>query len=196
MFKLDLRSTAPSALEVTNLLQRTREGDLRARDELLSAIYHELRALAQAYFRSERPGHTLQATALVNEVCLRLLSRGKLPGENRMQFRAFVAKAMRHVLIDHARERKRRKRGGGLKKVPLEGVLMVEEGPSDDLLALNEALERLTTIDVRKAQVVELRYFGGLSVEEVARHLDVSPVTVKRDWGVARTWLQSELRKG
>jgi RNA polymerase sigma factor (TIGR02999 family) len=127
---------------------------------------------------------------------LRLLSTDTLPGQNRTQFRAFVAKAMRHVLIDHARERSRRKRGGGRGKVPLDEVLLVEDKPAVDILALDEALERLAAIDGRKAQVVELRYFGGLSIDEVAAHLEVSAVTVKRDWEVARTWLEAELRKG
>jgi len=162
----------------------------------LDAIYDELRGLARACFRRERPGNTLQATALVNEVCLRLLAAGGLPGKNRSQFLAFVAKAMRHILLDHARERNRLKRGGGLKRVALDAALVVEEEPSLDLLALDEALERLAVVDARKAEVVELRYFGGMSVEEVAEHLHVSPTTVKRDWEVARTWLQEELKKG
>jgi RNA polymerase sigma factor (TIGR02999 family) len=187
---------APSSVQVTQLLSRAREGDSQARDELLNALYDELRNLARACFRGERPGHTLQATALVNEVCLRLLSTDTLPGQNRTQFRAFVAKAMRHVLIDHARERSRRKRGGGRGKVPLDEDLLVEDKPAVDILALDEALERLAAIDGRKAQVVELRYFGGLSIDEVAAHLEVSAVTVKRDWEVARTWLEAELRKG
>jgi RNA polymerase sigma factor (TIGR02999 family) len=187
---------SPASHEVTQLLVRARDGDSRARDELLSAIYDELRALARSYFRGERVGHTLEATALVNEVCLRLLAGEGLPGENRAQFRAFVAKAMRHVLIDHARERGRIKRGGQGRKVALDQDMVVVGGPSVDLVALDEALERLAAIDERKAQVVELRYFGGLTVAEVAEHLAVSPVTVKRDWEVARTWLQAELRKG
>ena len=162
----------------------------------MDAIYDELRGLARACFRRERPGNTLQATALVNEVCLRLLAAGGLPGKNRSQFLAFVAKAMRHILLDHARERNRLKRGGGLKRVALDAALVVEEEPSLDLLALDEALERLAVVDARKAEVVELRYFGGMSVEEVAEHLHVSPTTVKRDWEVARTWLQEELKKG
>jgi RNA polymerase sigma factor (TIGR02999 family) len=186
----------PSPAEVTQLLLKARDGDSQARDDLLKAVYDELRAQARACFRRERPDHTLEATALVNEVCLRLLAGDSLPGENRMQFLAFVAKAMRHVLIDHARERGRRKRGGGRQKVPLDGDLLVAEEPSIDLLALDEALERLAKIDERKARVVELRYFGGLSVEEVASHLAVAPITVKRDWEVARTWLHAELMKG
>jgi len=186
----------PSSSDVTQLLLRAHNGDSQARDNLLSTIYGELRELARAYFRRERPGHTLEATALVNEVCVRLLATDTLPGKNRAQFRAFVAKAMRHVLVDYAREKHRRKRGGGQQRVPLQSGLLVKDAPSVDLLALDEALERLTTIDARKAEVVELRYFGGLSVDEVAQQLEVSPVTVKRDWDVARTWLQTELKKG
>ncbi len=186
----------PSPLDVTQLLDRARDGDSKARDELLSALYDELRGLARACFRGEKPGHSLQATALVNEVCLRLLAADGLPGKNRGQFLAFVAKAMRNVLLDHARQRRRLKRGGGQRRVPLDSELVIEEEPAIDLLALDEALGRLAKIEPRKAQVVEMRYFGGMSVEEAAAHLEVSPTTVKRDWEVARTWLQVELRKG
>ena len=182
--------------DVTLLLDRAHRGDVAARDALLSALYDELRGLARACFRGERPGHSLQATAIVNEVCLRLLASETLPGKTRSQFLAFVAKAMRHVLLDHARHKKRQKRGGGKERVPLDSDLLVEEEPSLDLVALNEALDRLAQIEPRKAQVVELRYFGGMSLPEVAAHLEVSLNTVKRDWEVARTWLQVEVRKG
>jgi RNA polymerase sigma factor (TIGR02999 family) len=187
---------ASQPIDVTLLLERARDGDLRARDGLLSAIYEELRSLARAAKRDERPGQALQTTELVNEVCLRLLATEALPGRNRAQFRAYVAKAMRHVLVDHARERRRLKRGGDRQRLPLDEDLALEQEPSVDLLALDECLERLAAIEPRKALVVEMRYFGSLAVEEVAELLDISPATVKRDWEVARAWLYAELRKG
>jgi RNA polymerase sigma factor (TIGR02999 family) len=185
--------------DVTRLLDRARRGDTQARDALLGALYEELRVLARAARRDERPGHAPQTTELVHEVCLRFLTADALPGSDRTQFRAYVAKAMRHVLIDHARERRRLKRGGGQRRVPLDhaiDALVAASGPAVDLLALDECLERLAAIDARKALVVELRYFGGLSVEEIAAHLEISTPTVKRDWSVARAWLYAELSKG
>ena len=186
-----MEMTSPA--EVTLLLERARGGDVGARDALLEALYVELRVLARDAFRRERPGHTLEATALVNEVCVRLLSSESLPGRNRMQLRAFVAKAMRHVLIDHARERTRLKRGGAHKKIPFNGELVIGEAPSHELIDLDVALVRLAAIDARKAKVVELRYFGGLTIDEIAEQLEVSRITVKRDWNVARAWLANEL---
>ena len=183
-----------SPSDITRLLTRARDGDSSARDALLGALYDELRALAKACFRAERPGHTLQATALVNEVCLRLLRTGSLPGKNRVEFLAFVAKAMRHLLVDHARHRRRLKRGAGNHRVALDDALVVEEKPALGLIALDEALERLSVVHPRKAQVVELRYFGGLSIADVADLLKISSATVKRDWEVARTWLQLEVQ--
>ncbi len=137
----------PPPNEVTQLLEQARSGDTAARDTLLSTLYGELRTLARSYFRKERPSHTLEATALVNEVCLRLLDSRELPGKNRVRFRAFVATAMRHVLIDHARERKRVKRGGELRQVPLDEHLVVEENSTIDLLDLDQALGRLSEVD-------------------------------------------------
>ena len=185
---------SPSPSEITLLLDRAQGGDGGARDELFRLIYDELRELARSYLKGERAGHTLEATALVNEVCVGLLKKEALPGTNRGQFRAFVAKAMRHVLIDHARERQRKKRGGNAQRVPLTENLRVEAEPSLDLLALDAALEELATVDERKARVVELRYFGGLEISEVADAVGVSAATVKRDWDVARTWLLAEMR--
>ncbi len=187
-----------SASQITALLELARRGDSSARDRLLTSIYDELRELARAYLSDRRtPGHTLQATALVNEVCLRLLRRDAIPGENRVQFRAFVAKAMRNLLIDHARERNRLKRGGSAgRRVPLDEELIVNEEPTIDFLALDESLERLAAIGPRKARVVELRYFGGMSVEDVATALNTSPATVKREWSVAKTWLFNDLNGG
>ena len=185
---------SPQPPQVTELLELARTGDRVARDRLLSSIYDELRGLARSYLQSQQPGHTLQATALVNEVCLRLLAKDGLPGRNRIQFRAFVAKAMRNLLIDHAREKGRAKRGGGhLRRVPLDDGLPVSDEPTIDFLALDEALTRLADAHDRKARVVELRYFGGMSIEEIASALDTSPATVKRDWEIARTWLFADL---
>jgi RNA polymerase sigma factor (TIGR02999 family) len=152
--------------------------------------------MARGYFSDERRGHTLQATALVHEVQVRLLGSEALPGENRKQFFAFAAKAMRHLLVDHARTRGRQKRGGGARKVPLDEGLVVGDEPDVDLIALDEALERLSAMDERKGRVVELKYFAGLTGDQIAEVLDVSPATVDRDWEVARTWLFGELSKG
>lgn len=179
--------------QVTQLLRLSRDGDAGARDKLLSLVYDELRSLARSCFRGEAEGHTLQPTALVNEVCLRFLADGEIPGENRNQLRAFAATAMRHVLIDYARRKHRLKRGGDHQRVPLESGLQLVEEPAVDLVALDEAMERLAELDPRKVQVVELRYFAGFSVEETAACLSVSPATVKRDWDVARAWLETEL---
>ena len=187
-----------SQVSVTQLLVQARDGDLKARDELLRITLAELRQLARSYLADERPDHTLQPSALVNEVCLRLLEGETLPGKNRAQFFAYVARAMHHVLVDHARARQAWKRGGGLQRVPFEEGMALKLGgePNLDLLALDEALERLGAIDVRKVQVVELRYFAGLSVDETAAAIGVSPATVDRDWGVAKLWLLREIRKG
>ncbi|MEM7231441.1 MAG: sigma-70 family RNA polymerase sigma factor [Planctomycetota bacterium] len=183
------------AVEITRLLQQARGGDSAARDQLLRTIYDELRTIARRLFRGERADHTLEATALVNEVCLRLLATKDLPGQNRAQFGAYVAKAMRSLLIDHARQRASQKRGGQARHVRLDSNLVVGSDPRHELLALDEALNRLSTVDARRAKVVELRYFGGLSVEEVCEVLDVSAMTVKRDWQAARAWLLAELKK-
>ena len=188
-------SGSSSAPQITALLELAARGDSSARDRLLTSIYDELRGLARAYLSDGiTPGHTLQATELVNEVCLKLLRRDAIPGDNRVQFRAFVAKAMRNLLIDHARKRNRLKRGGNMgRRVPFDEALTVDEEPAIDFLALDESLERLAAIDPRKARVVELRYFGGMSVENVATALNTSPATVKREWSVAKTWLFNDL---
>lgn len=181
---------------VTQLLARAQAGDSEARDELLRTTYDELRRIARAYLRNERPDHTLQATALVNEACLRILQGGSLEGANRAQFLRFTAHAMRRVLISHARAHGRIKRGGGVAKIPFEEGLVVGGESNLDLVALDEALRRLEEIDPRKSQVVELRFFGGMTVEEMAAVLKVSTMTVKRDWDVAKTWLMRELTEG
>ena len=185
-----------SPSEITLLLGRAQDGDDNAREQLFQAIYDELRTVARTYLRGERPDHSLEATALVNEACIGLLQQQTLPGRNRVQLRAYIARAMRHVLIDHARERGRLKRGGQHERVPLEEGLRIEAEPSVDLLSLDDALQQLSDVDARKARVVELRFFGGLAVDEIGDVLDVSPATVKRDWDIARTWLKATMRSG
>ena len=187
-------------IPVTDTFLRWRSGDPTALDDLLPRVYDELRALADAYMRRERAGHTLQPTALVHEAFLRLLQLPPGSVQNRIHFFALAAQAMRRILADHARRHRAAKRGGSAVRVPLE---LVEGGApatpaGDDVAAddLDAALEDLAKLDERQARVVELRFFGGLSIEETAEVLAVSTATVKRDWLVARAWLHRELRGG
>lgn len=182
--------------DVTLLLEKLASGDQRAADLLFPALYDELRRLADAQLKQERPGHTLQTTALVNEVYLKLVGQNEAKWQNRSHFFAVASQAMRRILVNHALHRKRQKRGGGRRRVELdEGAAVV--GETDlDLVALDEALTRLSHEDQRKAKVVELRYFAGMSVEDVAEHLGVATATVKRDWSLAKTWLLREISKG
>ena len=183
--------------QITHLLQAWRNGETAARDELMSLVYGELHRLARGYMRRERPGHTLQTTALINEAYLRLIGQTRTDWRSRAQFFGMAAQFMRRILVDHARARHSAKRqGAGLAPVSLdeEAVFAPERGPA--LIALDEALQRLASLDSRKARVVELRYFGGLTVDETADLLDVSAVTVMRDWSLAKAWLQRELSVG
>ena len=175
------------------LLERACQGDALARGELIQVTYDQLRALAAASMRAERPDHTLTATALVHEVSLQLLEGAAVTANNHSQFLALAAKAMRNLLIDHARGRGRQKRGGHFEKLSLNESLAANGERGQDLVDLDEALQRFSQLDARKAQVVELRYFGGLSIEETGQVLNISPATVKRDWEVARAWLLREL---
>jgi RNA polymerase sigma factor (TIGR02999 family) len=168
-------------------------GDQRAFDELLPVVYDELRRQAQRALRGENVGHTLQATALVHEVYLRLAGQDRAQWQNRAQFFAMAAQLVRRILIDHARAKQTEKRGGGARAVTLEDAHAESPEPGVDVLALHEALERLATLDAEQARLVELRYFGGLSIEETAAVLGISPATVKREWAVARAWLRREL---
>jgi RNA polymerase sigma factor (TIGR02999 family) len=180
----------------TALLAQVREGGDRAvdaRNRLLPLVYEELRDLAERYMRAQNPAHTLQTTALVNEAYIRLVAREAQGWESRAHFIGVAAKAMRSVLVDHARRRKAGKRGGARRRVPLEGAAILTEDPSDDLLAIDEALSRLSATDEQKGRVVELRFFGGLTNDEAASVLGVSSATVKREWRFARAWLYSEL---
>ena len=179
--------------EVTELLIDWRNGDRNALDKLMPVVYEELRRLAKRYMAAERPGHTLQTTALVNEAYCKLLNHNQMQWQNRAHFFAIAAQIMRRLLVDHARTRRYAKRGGGARAVSLDEVALVTEARAADLLALDEALSRLTGFDPRKGEIVELRYFGGLSVEEVADVLAVSPITIKREWLKAKAWLQREL---
>ena len=162
-------------------------------DELFRLVYAELRRIAAREMRHEKPGRTLQTTALVHEAYLRLLKDASLSFENRAHFLGVAARAMREILIEHARARSSRKRGGGAVRLTLDDLVAPVPSPSIDVLALDEALQRLARLDERHARVVELRYFGGLSVEETAAALELSPATVKRAWTLARAWLFREL---
>jgi RNA polymerase sigma factor (TIGR02999 family) len=179
---------------VTELLQAWSDGDENALERLLPLVQAELRRLARGYMRRERPEHTLQVTALVNEAFLRLTDARQLRWNDRAHFLGISAKIMRRVLVDHARARGYRKRGGGAQQVTLDEALLVSPAPSLELLALDRALDELAAADPRKARVIELRFFGGLSVEEAAEALHVSADTVKRDWRIARLWLLRELK--
>ena len=180
--------------QVKQLLRAMRTGDERAAEELLPLVYQELHRLARSYMRRERAEHTLQPTALINEAYLRL-AQGDIDWQNREHFIGVAANVMRRVLVDHARARNAAMRGGGLVRVELEDNVAVSEERSDEVLLLDDALTRLEALNPRQARVVELRYFGGLSVEQVASILGVAPRSVKRDWALARIWLFKEIKK-
>ena len=182
-------------LDLTQILIRAESGDDDARADLIQASYQELHRIASAKMAEERQNHTLTSTALVHEVSLRLLTESQLPAGGRGQFYAYAAKAMRHYLIDHARSKGRQKRGGGRSRLSIDEAVLASREQRDDFLALNEALDELAQIAPRKARLVELRYFGGLSNLELADALQISPATVKRDWTVAKAWLLNELRE-
>lgn len=180
---------------VTALIARWNAGDQSALKSLLPLVYDELRNLARYYLSDERSGHTLQATALVHEAYLRLVDQSPSGIENRAQFFGIAARLMRQVLVDHARSRQASKRGGG-NVVSLDASADISRQKDLDLIALDDALNELAGLDERQARIVELRFFAGLSIEETARVLDVSPVTVTRSWTNARLWLQRELSRG
>ena len=183
----------PSPNQVTGLLEAWSHGDKAALDKLTPLVYNELRRLAHHYMSRERAGHTLQTTALLNEAYLQLVDDPKRNWQNRTHFMAAAAQLMRRIVVDHARERASLKRGGGALKVSLDEAALVTEKQSEELLALDEALERLGVQDPRKRQIVELRYFGGLTVEETAEFLKLSHRTVKREWRIAKAWLYRAL---
>jgi len=181
--------------EITQLLLKWRNGDSSALNKLMPVVYEELRRMAKRYMAAERPGHTLQTTALINEAYIRLIDHRDMSWQNRAHFFAVAAQAMRRVLVDHARTRKAAKRGGGAPKASLEEAATIPERP-EELIALDRALSDLSVIDPRKSKVVELIFFGGLSVKETAAVLGVSPVTVMREWRAAKAWLLRAMTRG
>jgi RNA polymerase sigma-70 factor (ECF subfamily) len=185
--------TPPKLDEVSQLILDWADGDQTALDKLMPLVYDELRRLAHNYMRREHPGHTLQTTALVDEAYLRLVDQTHTQWNSRAQFFGIAAQLMRRILVDHARSHLYAKRGGGARRVALDEVAVLSPERGAELIALDDALERLSSIDPRKSRVVELRYFGGLSVEETAEILEVSAITVKRDWLVAKAWLRREM---
>jgi RNA polymerase sigma-70 factor, ECF subfamily len=189
-----MRTPAPLREEVTQLLDDWSGGDEGALGKLIPLVQPELHRLAHHYMSRERTGHTLQTTELLDEAYLRLVSDPKRNWQNRTHFVAAAAQLMRRIIVDRARERRARKRGGGAVKVSLDDALLVTEKRSEELLALDEALEKLAVHDQRKSQIVELRYFGGLTMEEIAAFLELSQRTVRREWRMAKAWLYRTLR--
>jgi RNA polymerase sigma factor (TIGR02999 family) len=180
--------------QVTQILTRLQQGDAGAADELLGVVYDELRQLAARKMAAEAPGHTLQPTALVHEAWLRLGGPDPTPWRNRAHFFGAAAEAMRRILIDHARERHAQRRGGGKECVDIGTVELAAPGSDEEVLMVHDALERLAAEDPRKAEVVKLRYFAGLTNDEIAAALDLSVATVKREWDYARAWLFAAIR--
>ena len=183
--------TPPPA--VTQLLVAWSNGDETARDELMPLVYQELHRLAHQYMKRESPGHTLQTSALVNEAFVKLVDQEDVHWQNRAHFFGIAAQLMRRILVDHARSRQYLKRGGGAHHVSLEEVAIVSEERAADVVALDDALTSLAAVDARKSQIVELRFFAGLSIEETAEVLKVSPGTVMRDWTFAKAWLRKQI---
>ena len=181
--------------EVTQLLIQWSNGDKTALNKLMPLIYNELRQLARHYMSRERPGHTLQTTALVNEAYVRLVNRKHVQWQNRAHFFAIAAQLMRSILVDHARRHAYAKRGGGAPKIALDQVVVVSQQRAGEVVALDEALKLLAEIDAQQSRIVELRFFGGLTIEETAEVLGLSPATIKREWSTAKAWLYHELNK-
>jgi RNA polymerase sigma factor (TIGR02999 family) len=179
--------------EVTQLLDAWGHGDQVARDQLMSLVYEELHRLAHRYMKRESPGHTLQTSALVNEAFVRLVDQKNVRWQNRAHFFGIAAQMMRRILVDYARSRNYAKRGGGAARISFDEALIVSDERSAEVVNVHEALERLAEFDPRKSQLVELRFFGGLSIEETAEVLRVSPGTVMRDWTLAKAWLRREI---
>ncbi len=186
----------PSAKDVTQLLGDWANGNKEAVDKLMPLVYDELRRLAERYLRRERPDHTLQTTALVHEAYLRLIDQRDVRWQNRAHFFAIAAQLMRRILVNYARDKHAIKRGGSGQKVSLDEALTLSATRDVDLVALDDALTGLASIDTQQSRIVELRFFGGLTVEEAAEVLGISPATVKNKWTMARAWLHREIRKG
>lgn len=186
--------SAPSQTGVTELLVNWSEGDQEALNKLIPLVYVELHKLASRYLRRERPDHTLQTTALVHEAYLKLVDQREANWENRVQFFAVAAQLMRRILVDYARRHRASKRGGDLYKLSLDEALVPSEKKDAELLVLDEALDRLAAIDSQQSRVVELRVFAGLTLEETAQALNISPRTVRREWSMAKAWLHRQMK--
>jgi RNA polymerase sigma factor (TIGR02999 family) len=187
---------AEPSQQITRLLVEWSAGDRTALDQLLPLVYNDLKKLAGSHLRRERTGHTLQGTALVHEAFLRLVDQRDATWQNRVQFFGIASQVIRRILVDHARQRNAQKRGGEALRVTIDESIAVPAGGADfDVLALEDALEKLAALDERQSRIVELRFYGGLSVEDTAEALGLSPATVKRDWSLARAWLFRELNR-
>ncbi len=188
-----LKSTLPMEAapeEITRLLINWRNGDKAALDQLTPLVYEELRRLARGFMRRERHDHTLQTSALINEAYLRLVDQDETNWQNRAHFFAVAAQIMRHILVDHARSHGYEKRGAGAQKVGLDEVMVISEDRARELVELDEALTSLATVDPRKSRIIELRFFGGLNIDETAEVMELSPTTVQREWRAAKAWLR------
>jgi RNA polymerase sigma factor (TIGR02999 family) len=192
---MGLDMTQPPTHDLTQLLIDWSNGDKTALDKLMPLIHEELRRLAHHYMSRERSGHTLQTTALVNEAYLRLINRKGVHWQNRAHFFAIAAQSMRSILVDHARGLAYAKRGGGAQKIELDEGMSVSKERAAEVVALDEALALLAEIDPQQSRIVELRFFGGLTIEETAEVLDLSPATIKREWTTAKAWLYHQLNK-
>jgi RNA polymerase sigma factor (TIGR02999 family) len=187
--------TGVSSKSVSQLLVKWKDGDQEALRALVPLVYSELRRLARHYLQGENPGHTLESTALVHEAYVRLAERNPLQLQNRAHFFAVASHLMRQILVDYARRKRRVKRGSGHKVTLDEAVFLSRGGPDMDLVALNGALNELSRLDVQQSKIVELRFFGGLSIAQTADVLEISPATVKREWATARLWLHREMNR-
>src|SRR2546423_2556328 len=185
----------PLPNEVTQLLINWSKGDKAALDRLIPLVQAELRRLARRFMGRENTGHTLQTSALINEAYIRLVDQQNIHWQNRAHFFAVAAQVMRHILIDHARSYAYAKRGGGARKVPLDEAAALNDQRAEELIALDDALKALATLDARKSRIIELRFFGGLSIEETAEAMNISPITVTREWRAAKAWLRREMSK-
>lgn len=179
--------------EVTRILQALKEGKPEASEKLLPLVYDELRRLASGYMRRERPDHTLQATELVHEAYLRIIDQTQVDWKDRAHFFGIASRLMRQILVDHARARKAEKRGGGMTRLALDEATSFANKTDVDLIALDDALKTLSTFDEQQCKVVEMRFFGGLTIEETSEALGISPSTVKREWDLAKAWLRREI---
>jgi RNA polymerase sigma factor (TIGR02999 family) len=186
---------AADSTEINFLLDQYRDGHVEGFEKLMALVYDDLRKLAAWHLQSERPDHTLQPTALVHEVYLKLAAQNPVDWQNKAHFFALAAQVMRHILVDYARTRQREKRGGAQTRVALEDTIALVSPSDPELIALDDALNVLAEKDPRKSLIVELRYFGGLSIEETAEALEVSTTTVRREWTMAKAWLQREMRR-